>query len=46
MITDNYLLFTVCMQLKQWLLKIKLFFGSNTHPSFRCHRISHYSSWI
>ena len=46
MITNNYLLFTVRMQLKQWLLKIKLFFGSHAHPSFGRHRINHYSSWI
>lgn len=44
--TDYYLLFTICLQLKQWLLKNKLFCGPNAHPSFRCCSVSHHSHWV
>lgn len=44
--TDYYLLFTICLQLKQWLLKNKLFCGPNAHPSFRCCSVSHHSRWV
>ena len=42
----NYLLFIVCIQCEEWLLKNKFFFSSNTHPCFWCHCIWHHSNRI
>ena len=35
----NHLLFIVCIQCEEWLLKNKFFFNSNTHPRFWCPSI-------